>query len=160
MFITRPLNRVPIVTAALALIFTQVSLVGQMRHTTAPPDPYHRIYVLVPLQGAGTAADPKRPMFVPVVGFPGLLPGKPTPASPVIARSGIIGYHSQITDDGKDAIVEFIAANPSAFQEILSSKDARVQVFQKGIHKVSDMEAAFKVRKKDFSFSTFQTRVH
>ena len=77
-----------------------------------------------------------------------------------MVRSGIIGFHAQLTDDRKDAIVESIATHGTAFSEILGSRDARVQVFQKGIHDVKSMEAAFKVRKKDFTFETFKARVH
>ena len=90
-------------------------------------------------------------MFVPANGFPAAMPSKP--------RTGIICYHAQITDDGKDAIVEFVAPNASALQELLTSHDARVLVFQKGIHPTSTMEAAFRARKKDFSFATFHMGV-
>ena len=81
------------------------------------------------------------------------------PASPILAtttkRTGIIGYHVQITDDGKSAIVEFIAVSSGDFKEILTTADSRVQVFQKGVHGKDVMEAAFKAQKKDFSFDKF-----
>ena len=129
---------------------------GQMRYTSAPSDPHHHIFAVVPLIGAGTVADPKRPMFTAAQGVKPALP-----ASPILAattqRTGIIGYHAQITDDGKSAIVEFIAVLPGDFKEILATADSRVQVFQKGVHGKDVMEAAFKAQKKDFSFDKFIT---
>ena len=81
------------------------------------------------------------------------------PASPILAattqRTGIIGYHAQVTDDGKSAIVEFIAVSPGDFKEILATADSRVQVFQKSLHGKDAIEAAFKAQKKDFSFDKF-----
>ena len=145
----------PVIAVALAILLFVFSLSAQMRHSTAAPDPHQHIYAIVPMIGSGTAADPKRPMFVPANGFPAAIPI----AKSTINRTGIIGYHAQITDDGKDAIVEFVAPNISAFQELLTSHDSRVVVFQKGIHPTSAMEAAFKSRKKDFSFATFHMGV-
>ena len=146
--------------AGLIAVCFAAALPAQMRYSTAPSDPYQHIYAIVPMVGGGTVADPKRPMFVPAGGFAQSLPAKVTVATPIVARKGVVGYHAQITDDGLAAIVEFIATDTSAFSEILGSRDARVQVFQKGIHSMSAMETLFKARKKDFSFSTFQTRAH
>ena len=47
----------------IAIILSAGALVAQNR--VAPGNMYHRIYAIVPLIGAGTPADPKRPMFVP-----------------------------------------------------------------------------------------------
>jgi hypothetical protein len=158
----RPLTSGLAISAALSVLSFIASspVLAQMRHTTAPSDPHLRIYAIVPLIGAGTAADPKRPMFVSATGLAVATPALPSVAAPIIVRTGIIGYHAQITDDGQAAIVEFIAPNASAFQEILASTDTRVQVFRKGIDSISAIQTAFQARKKDFSFNTFQMGVH
>ena len=76
---------------------------ADVRHTAAAKDLNYHVYAVVPLTGSGTAADPKRPMFVPAQGF--------KPVVPVVAagrvtavRTGILGYHAQISDDGKYAL--------------------------------------------------------
>lgn len=158
----RSMTDVRFASAALLLLplAFQPLLLAQMAHSTAPRDPHLRIYAIVPLVGTGTAVDPKRPMFVPATGLAVATPAVPSLASPIVVRTGIIGYNAQITDDGLSAIVEFIAPNASAFQQILASTDTRVQVFRKGIDSLATMETAFKARKKDFSFSTFHMGVH
>jgi len=70
-------------------------------------------------------------------------------------RTGIIAYHSQISDDGKYAIVEFIAPSLADLKDIISTSDSSVQVFVKGVHPREAIEAAFKVQKKDFSLDKF-----
>jgi hypothetical protein len=76
-----------------------------------PRNTYHRIIAVVPLVGAGTAADPRRPLYAPTANS----------ASP----DGIIAFTQVPTDDGKFAIVEFVAKDRKAFQAILS--DAAVK---------------------------------
>jgi hypothetical protein len=61
---------------------------------------YERILTIVPLQGAGTPEDPRRPMYAPAPA---------TLKSAVATRTGIIGYTHVLSDDGKYALVEFIA---------------------------------------------------
>src|SRR5260370_3943331 len=100
---------------------------------------YERLYVVLPLVGKGTMAEPKRPMFAPA---PGSINSK--------SRSGILGFSFQTSDDGRYALVEFIAANRSAFTEIKA--DTSVKTFQKGTNKREDIEAEFKKYKKDFNF--------
>ena len=129
---------------------------SQMRHSTAAPDLNEHVFAIVPLIGAGTTADPKRPMFVPAGGVQPALPptaraaGVPTPCK------GLLAYHAQLSDDGKFALVEFIGPAASDLNEVLSSPDSRVRVFRKGLAARADIEAAFRVYKKDFSFHTFQ----
>lgn len=140
----------------LSLSFALFSALSsaQMRHTAAASDLNHHIFVIAPLQGKGTPADPIRPMFVPVQGF---RPGVATSgASGIISRTGILGYHTQISDDGKFALVEFVAATRTDFKDILATTDSRVQIFEKGVHQKNQIEAAFKVFRKDFSFDHFQ----
>ena len=69
---------------------------------------HERILAVVPLTGTGTYADPRRPIFAPRAG--------------VEARdgSGIIEYRWTPSDDGRYAVVEFVALNRKALQPILS----------------------------------------
>ena len=138
----------------VALVLSGVPAQAQMRHTSAAPDPHQHIFVIVPLIGAGTAADPKRPMFTPAQGIKPALPASALAAT--AQRTGILGYHTQISDDGKSALVEFVAPRLSDFKDILTTADSRVQVFQKGVHGKDQIEAAFKAHKKDFSFDKFR----
>jgi hypothetical protein len=73
---------------------------------------YHRVMAVTPLIGSGTAADPKRPMFVPAS----------QPARAANDRSGVLGYQMQISDDGKFALVELVFQNPQAFQDVLAAE--------------------------------------
>ena len=117
---------------------------------------YERIWVVVPIVGKGTLADPKRPMYAPTL--PALnLPLNPALSQQIAARTGIIGYSQQVSDDGKFALVEFVARDRSAFKDILS--DSTVKSFIKGRDKREDVEAEFKKYKKDFDFRRFGVRL-
>jgi hypothetical protein len=107
---------------------------------------YERVWAVVPMVGAGTLADPKRPMYAP-------LPF----ALSVISRTGILGYTQLMSDDGKSALVEFVARDRSAFTDILADKN--IKAFLKGRDKREDVEAEFKKQKKDFDFTSFGVRM-
>src|SRR5215467_11786104 len=79
------------------------------QHKLSPSMTYHRVLAVTPLIGSGTAADPKRPMFVPAT---------QTQRAPN-DRSGVLGYQIQLSDDGKFALVELVFQNPQAFQDAL-----------------------------------------
>jgi hypothetical protein len=107
-----------------------------------PKNTYVRIICVAPMVGSGTAADPKRPQYAPM---PRTGPNQPAPA--------IIGYMQQASDDGKHALVEYVAKDWSAFSSIL--KDKGIKAFIKGKDKKSDIEAELKKHKKDFNWNTF-----
>jgi hypothetical protein len=67
-----------------------------------------RILCIVPIVGTGIASDPRRFQYAPC----------PHSQDP----NGIIGYYFLPTDDGKSAVVEFVARNRTAFQSILNNK--------------------------------------
>ena len=113
----------------------------------------------MPLQGAGTMADPKRPMFVSA-GTRSAVPALATTKLSVQSKTDVLAYSWHVSDDGKSAIVQFVARDQAAFSEILNSKDARVQVFQKGKSKKDDMEAALKKVKKDFDPKQHDVRLN
>jgi hypothetical protein len=111
---------------------------------------YERLWCVLPLIGTGTLADPKRPLYAP-------LPAAMNAAS----RTGIIGFTFVFSDDGKFALVEFVARDRSAFQNILADVATSVtsKAFLKGQSKREDVEAEFKKQKKDFDFNSFGVRM-
>ena len=121
-----------------AVLFAQQKV--DTRHT------YERLYCVVPIIGKGTLEDPKRPMFAPA-------PLSMKPGS----RTGILAYQFETSDDGKMALVEFVAADRAAFAPILA--DRSVKAFRKGEHKTADVETEFKQHKKNFSFEHFGVRM-
>lgn len=119
-------------------VLALASLVCAQRHVD-PRNSYSRVVAVVPLIGSGTAADPKRPKYAP-------WPASQDP-------NGIIGFVFEATDDGKSAVVEFVAQNHAALQTILGDKTIRV--FQKGAVSKSVIEAAIQQVRKDFNLDTF-----
>ncbi len=99
---------------------------------------YHRVWVVVPMVGSGTLADPYRPKHVP--------------AAPAAAgdRSGILGFASTPTDDGMHAIVLFVAANRAALNEILRDTSPGVVAFAAGKLGGAAIEAALAKYKANF----------
>ena len=71
------------------------------QHRVDPGRMYERIYAIVPMVGAGTWDDPKRPMFAPV-------PQQTT----LVSRTGIIAFNHVESDDGNFALIEIVAALP------------------------------------------------
>jgi hypothetical protein len=72
---------------------------------------HERIIAVVPLIGAGTYADPRRPLFAP-------------DSKDLHNPNGIHSYRWEASDDGRHAIVEFVARDRAALLPILN--DARV----------------------------------
>ena len=111
-----------------------------------PRDLYERILMIVPMTGSGKWDDPRRPLFAPA--------HTPTPTD----RTGILGYSFQVSDDGKYALVEFVARDKNVFQTLKS--DARtVKFFDKANAQIADIDAEFKKYKKDFNWQHFGTMV-
>ena len=112
-------------------------------HRVDPRNTYNRVICIVPLVGAGTAADPKRPQYAP------------WPPAPSGSRTAIIAFSQQMSDDGKFALVEFLARDRKAFDAIFADKS--IKVFEKGKDKKDDIEKELKKYKKDFDLSKFST---
>jgi hypothetical protein len=119
-----------------ALIFA--GFAGGQRRVD-PRNTYDRVICIVQLVGTGTAADPKRPQYAPW--------------SASTDPNGIIGYYFVPTDDGKSAVVEFVARNRAAFQPLFNDKT--IKLFEKGKSARTDIEAATKQVRKDFNLDTF-----
>lgn len=127
--------RAPILAFALVVC----SLTAQ--HRVDSRQIHERLIAVVPMIGAGTFADPRRPLFTPA-----------QMAEP--SSSGIIAFHAEVSDDGRYAVVEFVARDRAAFGQILA--DARVlEKFEKGRSKRGDVEAALKKYKKNLKLENF-----
>ena len=116
------------------------------QHKVDPRNMYERLITIVPLTGKGTLEDPKRPLYAPT-------PAQMNPTS----RTGIIGYTHVESDDGKFALVEFVARDRSAFQQILA--DPTITTSLKGKDDPAKIVAAFQKLKKDFDINKFGVRV-
>lgn len=128
---------------AAVLLICSTPLLPQRR--VDPRYSYHRVIACVPLEGSGTPQDPARPKYVPTAQSSGL-PG-----------TGIIAFAQEPSDDGKHAIVEYVAVNRQGLAAILTDPD--VMVFEKGRVTTAVIESAIRRFRKDFSLSRFGVTV-
>ena len=131
-----------------SLLVAYFTLPCPAQHRVDPRNTHERLYAIVGMQGAGTLKDPRRPMYAPSPSEMDLMDG-----------TGIIAYSFQVSDDGKFALVEFVARSRSAFQPILASKEPGVQSFLKSQVSQAAVETQFKLLKKDFDFANFGVRL-
>lgn len=90
-----------------------------------PPNArYYRVITLEHLKGSGKNGDGLRPEFAPSLPSNG--------PSTAASHSGIIAWSMQLTDDGKMAIVHYVATDRSAFAQIYSDKRPDVRFFDIG----------------------------
>ena len=115
---------------------------------------YERVLAIVPMVGSGTMSDPVRPAHAPLPGAPVVAASSVMAASgstPTAAlRPGIIAYSYVLSDDGKFALVEFVAVDRGAFRALLA--DTTVQTFLKGRDTHDTALAAFLKYKQNFTF--------
>ena len=92
--------------------------------------------VIVPMTGAGTWADPRRPALPPDIGA---------------------AFRYVLSDDGNSAVVELSGGTPPQRQKLEAelTRDARVQVFRPSKDKKNDVEIEIRKIKKDFDISAF-----
>jgi hypothetical protein len=95
-----------------------------------------RMICVVPMAGAGTYSDPKRPAVVPAT-----LSG---------GRESITGWRYEPSSDGRFAIVEISAPDKRAFAAVQADRRV-VAAFVKGKHKRADIEKEIRKYKPDFS---------
>ena len=132
--------------AALVVCLLAGSGIVSAQQPVNPRNTYERVMAIVPVIGAGTRSDPKRPLYAPA----------PNTVSPT-ARTGVLGFTYELSDDGKFALVEFVARDRSVFGPVLA--DATVQSFVKGVNQRAAVEAAFTKLKKNFDFNHFGVRM-
>ncbi len=114
---------------------------------------FQRVICIVPMVGAGTLDDPRRPLFSPVAGEqPSLVlkKSKGFAEAPVI-----LGFHSVLSDDGKSAIVEFVARDRAAFKPFLQGNQSAVQVFEPGKVAPDRLLNELQKVKKNFDLTAF-----
>jgi len=80
---------------------------------------YERVLAVVPMVGSGTLADPIRPAYAPLpttsaITNPVLTAASTPGVTPL--RQGIIAFSYVMSDDGKLALVEFVAVDRGAFR--------------------------------------------
>ena len=125
--------------------------------SSVPPEfQGHRIWATVPVIGTGKPGDPFRAMFTQ--GPPSTPRGQARVErkfDPKIDFTSVQVYYS---DNGKTALVEFVADHPDAFKEILASKDPRVKVFERGKTTKQDVEAEFRKHKPNFDIDAVTER--
>jgi hypothetical protein len=117
------------------------------QHRVDPRNSYHRVIAVVPLVGSGTQDDPVRPKHAPMA------------RAGRTAAEGIIAFGFQPSDDGKHAIVEFVALDRAALADVLDDKGPDVMVFEKGKAKRADIEAALRRFRKNFDLDKFGVAV-
>jgi hypothetical protein len=101
-----------------------------------------RLIVVLPMAGAGTASDPKRPWGIGLMTY--------DPSAPV-------GFHYILSDDGHFAIVELTAGNVKHFTPVLGLLTAIVNKFDPRVDSRASVESVLKLIRKDFDLPTFLT---
>jgi hypothetical protein len=124
---------------AIVLSFSSGSLFGQ--HTVDATQRYHRLICVVHLKGSGKKGDEVKPEYLP---------------ADIGSREGIIAWSMQMADDGKMAIVQYVAVDRHAFDAILTDERPDVRVFEIGVHGKDDIEKELKKFKKDFTLDSFK----
>ena len=114
------------------------------QRNVGPGNGYHRVLAVVPLVGAGTDDDPKRPLLVP------------TPAEAAAdhvdgERPDLLGYTMQVSDDGQFALVEFVLPDPLAFNNLL------VKAINRRLPALVSRISALPVLAKDGSYARYTT---
>ena len=136
----------------LALIFVCALAPAQRRVDSR--NLYERVLAVVPMVGSGTLSDPIRPAYTPL---PSATSAIATPASTdatsangvIPLRQGILAYSYVASDNGKFALVEFVAADRAAFKDLLA--DTTVKAFLKGRDGLDVAIAEFIKHKANFT---------
>ena len=112
---------------------------------------YQRIICVVPLIGAGTLDDPKRPLFTPVAGRTSTDPELSSlPVSKGFKEPpAIVAYQSLVSDDGQSAIVEYVARDRATFGPLLTNNS--IKIFDRQTTKAADLIRELRKFKKDFN---------
>jgi hypothetical protein len=131
------MKKVLLLIILLAELFLSTNLLFSQQRVS-PKNTYERLIAIVPMVGAGTDEDPRRPMFVP-----------PQGTDP--SRQGLIGVSYILSDDENFALVEFVARDRSAFKEILEEARNGLKVFEKGKGKKADLALAWRLHKREFN---------
>ena len=127
----------------LAVLGMEWTVAGQVRRVPEQ-NLYERVIAVVPMTGAGTYRDPKRPLFAPLARD--------------AKTSGVVGYTFLLSDDKQKAVVEFVARDIKALDPILKAGRADVVAFHKGHVSKAVIETEMKKHRKDFDLDKFNER--
>jgi len=132
---------IPLLTA-----FFLPQLPGQP--TVTPTNVFERVFAIVPMVGKGTMDDPRRPMFAPS-----------DEEKDLPEEQRILSFTAIPSDDGRLALVEFVAKDRAAFRRIAEAgRDLNLKIFVKGRDSRESIEQEFRRLKRDFSLDTFNAR--
>lgn len=128
-----------------------------------PEQMYERIICVVPMIGKGTPEDPRRPMFTPADPVKDADDRKATLTAKGESADepdkGIIAFSALPSDDGKFAIVEFVAKDRRAFKEILETTRPDVQSFRRDRASREALTNELKKFKRDLNLDMLRTIV-
>jgi hypothetical protein len=140
------------VTIRLLLALAFVCALSPAQRRVDSRNLYERVLAVVPMVGSGTPADPIRPAYGPLPTASGITNPIPTAATSngvIPLRQGIIAFSYVTSDDGKLALVEFVAADRAAFKDLLA--DTTVKAFVKGRDSIDDAVTEFIKHKANFT---------
>jgi len=140
------------VTIRLLLALVFVCALAPAQHRVDSRNLYERVLAVVPMVGSGTLSDPVRPAYAPLPAASAITNPIPTGATSngvIPLRQGIIAFSYVTSDDGKLALVEFVAADRGAFKDLLA--DTTVKAFLKGRDSIDDAVAEFLKHKANFT---------
>jgi hypothetical protein len=153
--------------SALTLSVLLLSLTGiaVAQHAVDPAQRYYRLICLVHLTGSGKSDDPVLPEYAPVSVGPTAAAGAPSAhatagsAAAAAPLTGIVAWSSQVTDDGKMAIIHIVAMDRNAFAAIFADTRPEIKVFEIGKDKQADIEAFLQRYKKGFTLDSMRLPV-
>ncbi|MEZ5404507.1 MAG: hypothetical protein R2729_32815 [Bryobacteraceae bacterium] len=137
------INKAVLFGTAGCLLTACAAVFGQP--TVSPFNWGERSLLVVPMTGAGTNENPRRPLLMPGR-------GEELPA-------GIVSIRYEESDDGKFALVEVVARDRKSLEAALQSVSGRPDVrrFDKGVSRKEDIEAEFRGKKRGFDLDRFVT---
>ena len=112
---------------------------------------HHRILCVVPMTGAGTVQDPRRPLWTPVAAQ---LHGRPKPnplgGYQATVDDSLLSYQSVLTDDGQSAIVMFTVSGQAAAAALRNQQGIFV-LFDSQSSKAVEILPVLRRFKRDFN---------
>jgi len=143
------------VFAILLMCWLVVPIVAQQR--VSPNHRHERIRCVVPMVGSGSYDDPRHPAFVSPQADNSAESLNPSDESS--GKVPLLSYSYQLSDDGQFALVEFVALDKSAFDEIKAEAARQgFKVFEDGKQKKSDILREFRKYKKNYDFNMQEAR--
>jgi hypothetical protein len=170
------------IVIAFALFFLNVSGILLAQKGADPSQRYFRLICLVHLTGSGKQSDPIVPEYVTqgtAVAVTAAAASQSTTTSaanppkaaatdgspvgtgpaPMASRPGYLGWAMQVSDDGKMAIIQIVAADHHAFDSILADTRPEIRVFEIGKTPPDQIQAEMQKHKANFDLTNFRVIV-